>query len=463
MSGRAGSVPDHGHGAKAVRPGMKRPSLESTGFFLLLSLLFVTPLAEALKNLLIAGLFIWWLAAGNIGRDLRTAPLYVKSFLLFSTLPLVTLFTSELTDAKELIFDVKGAVKFGIALLPVYSLCMRKNGQEESITCLMIMLIAGGIAACVHSFISWEQTEDLHTEWMKYSYMELRGVGHVNQSALYLILLAISAIMLIWSKKTGLEVFGWFSLIFFTIFLIPTRSITAYILLIFIIMFWIGFLIILNEYGTILKIFVSCTISVFLCMMVIPNADQTWNKLMSEFRHRYESQESDVSRCATTMSSCRFHILRTAFEVYDRHPWFGAGPDQFGKATSEEEVRDELERESRNYNHEKQDFHHSTHGHNIWATVLVERGVSGVVLVALFFALSGFRLCQLTIRILSRKNDDSCMTQLMFLSGATWIMLFVGGLANTTLHLEHGLVGVMLLVWSLTSLELRTASFQGLK
>ena len=55
------------------------------------------------------------------------------------------------------------------------------------------------------------------------------------------------------------------------------------------------------------------------------------------------------------------------------------------------------------------------------------------------------------------------MTQLMFLSGATWIMLFVGGLANTTLHLEHGLVGVMLLVWSLTSLELRTASFQGLK
>ena len=43
------------------------------------------------------------------------------------------------------------------------------------------------------------------------------------------------------------------------------------------------------------------------------------------------------------------------------------------------------------------------------------------------------------------------------------MMLFVGGLANTTLHVEHGLIGVILLIWSITSLELRAASLQDLK
>ena len=134
MNGHADSTADRGHGTRTEKLTTKYPSVESVGFFLFLSLLFVIPLVEALKNILIVGLFVWWLAAGNIARDLRTAPLYVKCFLLFSMLPLVTLFTSDLTDADELIFDVKGTVKFGIVLLPVYSLSMMKNGQEKSVT-----------------------------------------------------------------------------------------------------------------------------------------------------------------------------------------------------------------------------------------------------------------------------------------------------------------------------------------
>ena len=455
MNGHADSTADRGHGTRTEKLTTKYPSVESVGFFLFLSLLFVIPLVEALKNILIVGLFVWWLAAGNIARDLRTAPLYVKCFLLFSMLPLVTLFTSDLTDADELIFDVKGTVKFGIVLLPVYSLSMMKNGQEKSVTCLIVMLIAGGITACIDSFISWKQTEN--------SYMELRGVGHVNQSALYLILVAISAIMLTWSKKTGLAIFGWCSLIVSLIFLIPAHSLNAYITLVSVIVFWAGLLIVLNRHGIMLKASACFVIAVFGYTVLVPNANQAWNTLMVEIGTLYGSQESNIPACTPPISSCRFHTFRTAFEIYDHHPWFGVGPDQFGKATSEEEVRAELERENRSYNHEKQDFHHTTHGHNTWINVLVERGISGVVLVALFFTLSGFRICQLTIRVLSRKNGDSCLIQLMFLSGATWVMLFVGGLANTTLHLEHGLIGVMLLVWSITSLELRMASLQGLK
>ena len=451
MNGGADSTADRGQGTGTAKPTTKYPSIESVGFFLFLSLLFVTPLAEALKNLLIVGLFIWWLVAGNIGRDLRTAPLYVKCFLLFSILPVVTLFTSDLTDAKELISEVKGAVKFGIALLPVYSLSMIKKGQEKSVTWLTIILAAGGLVACADSFISWKQTENY--------FMELRGVGHVNQSALYLTLVAISAIALTWSKKSGTAITGWAALIVSLIFLIPTQSLNAYATLMGVMVFWACMLMIERRYETILRVLVCIAVVVPGYMLIIPDSDQRWDALKAEITSRTGIRENGASN----WSSHRLHLLRTALEIYDRHRWFGVGPDQFWEATTEERIRAELERENRNYDLEKQNFYHTTHGHNVWINVLVERGVSGVVLVALFFALSGYRICRSAVRVLYRKSGDSRLAQLMFLSGATWIMLFVGGLANTTLHLEHGLVGVMLLVWSLTSLELRTASLQGLK
>ena len=451
MNGGADSTADRGQGTGTAKPTTKYPSVESVGFFLFLSLLFVTPLAEALKNLLIVGLFIWWLVAGNIGRDLRTAPLYVKCFLLFSILPVVTLFTSDLTDAKELISDVKGAVKFGIALLPVYALSMIKKGQEKSVTWLTIILAAGGLVACADSFISWKQTENY--------FMELRGVGHVNQSALYLTLVAISAIALTWSKKSGATIVGWAALIVSLIFLIPTQSLNAYAALMGVMVFWAFMLMIERRYETILRVLVCIAVVVPGYMLIIPDSDQRWDALKAEITNRTGTRENGASN----WSSHRLHLLRTALEIYDRHRWFGVGPDQFWEATTEERIRAELERENRNYDLEKQNFYHTTHGHNVWINVLVERGVSGVVLVALFFALSGYRICRSAVRVLYRKSGDSRLAQLMFLSGATWIMLFVGGLANTTLHLEHGLVGVMLLVWSLTSLELRTASLQGLK
>jgi len=436
----------------------KHISVESVGFFLFLSLLFVTPLTEAFKNILILALFIWWLWTGNVGRDLRTMPSYMKCFLLFSMLPLVTLVTSDLTGAEELILDVKGAVKFGIALLPVYTLSMMKSGQEKAAALLMITLVAGGVVACVDSFVSLVKAGESYTEEL-YFHMNMRGIGHVNQSALYLILVVISASALTWSRKTGPSVFGWATLAISSAFLIPLRSLNALAVLTCIVALWIGILLIEKRYMRILGMFACLAIAVLSYVSIFPHAGQIWNSLKTEISERFD--EDDGSHCRFEISSCRFNIYRTVLEIYDHHRWFGVGPDQFGKATSEAELRAELERENRSYDLEKHKFYHTNHGHNVWLNVLVERGVTGVLVLALFFALSGYRMVALAIHVLSRKRDDYRLTQLIFLSGGTWTMMFVGGIANTTLHLEHGLIGVMLLVWSLTSLE-RAVSHRGL-
>lgn len=425
---------------------MRYPSAEPTGFFLFLSFLFVTPLIEVLMNILIVGLLIWWLSARNIVDDLRTAPLYVKCFLLFSILPLMTLITSDIAEAEDLIFGIKGAVKLGIVLLPVYSLAVMAQGRERSIIWPMFLLADGGLVACIDGFALWEKGKD--------PYPELRGIGHVNQSALYMCLVAISAFVLIFQKSRGLVFFGVFAIIVSFIFFLLSRSLNAYVVLICVCAFVAGIMIIERRYRITVRTFVRLAVIFLGVMLILPDSNRSWDMLKTEIGRRIHGDDP---------TSGRLHIFRTAIEIHDRHRWFGAGPDQFFEATSPERIRAELEAENRNYDQEKDKFLHTNHGHNVWINVLVERGLTGVLLVALFFASSGFVICRLTAQVLSRSNRDHQLTQLVFLSGATWITLFVGGIANTTLHREHGLVGVVLLVWSITSLERRLASRRGSK
>ena len=419
---------------------------ESIGFFLLLLVLFVAPLTEAIKNLLIIGLFIWWLSTRNIGHELRTAPSYVMAFILFTIVPFITLISSELTDASKLMFDVKGAVKFGIALLPAYSLAKINARQEKSITLFVVILVVGGLMACIDALAQWV--------YMKEIYPEIRGVGHVNQSALYMTIVMISGIALTFHKRKWLHVLGWITVAVSLCFLIAARSLNTFVVMICVYIFLAAILVVEKRYKSIIQIISSHMVFFLGFMLFFPNANPSWNSFKVEINQRIHGDD---------ITSNRLRIFQTAFEIYDHHLWFGVGPDQFGKATSEARLRAELDMEGRNYDHEKHKFLHTNHGHNVWINVLVERGLIGIILVGFFFVSSGFRIFVLSNRILSQRRGDPQLTQLVFLSGATWIMLFVGGIANTTLHLEHGLIGVMLLVWSITSLEHRVASLQSME
>ena len=414
-----------------------KASSESAGFFLFLALLFVTPLAEALKNLLIVGLFIWWLSIGSCIRDLRTAPLHVKSFVAFALIPLITLMTSEITEASELIWDAKGAVKFGMALLPLYALSLVNRESERATIIMIIALAAGGLTGFVDAYLTWRNSDA--------PYMELGGVGHVNQSALYMNLVAISGIFLTLQGNRKLKVLGWTTLIAALAFLFLSRSFNAIMTMIGIGVLWVGTLLVERRYGLIVRALVLLT-AVSLGLASIFSDTGHWEQFKEEIAERMHDDN---------MSSYRIHMLRTALEVYDRHLWFGAGPDQFGEATSEARLREELEAEGRSYDRERHKFYHTNHGHNVWTNVLVERGLTGIFLVALFFIASGGRIWSLAASFISRPTRDRYIAPLLFLAGATWTMLFVGGIANTTLHLEHGLIGVMLLTWSITMLEHR--------
>lgn len=418
----------------------KSPPSDRVGFFLLLFLFFVVPLSQSLMNLGLAALVAWWLSTGNAIRDLRASPLYVKCFLLFSVFPIITIFTSHLVTMGDLIFEIPGAIKIGIVLLPVYALAKRRGGDAQSTVWIMVVLVVGGLLACIAALIQWDPA-DLR-------YPSFPNTGGPNHTSAYMVLVVTAAIGLAWTGRTIPVICSWVALFVSLLVLFFLRSLSAYVVMACVGASCVCILIIEKRYKAVIQISTCLLILTFAVAVIIPDADHHWTLLKDEINERISGDNK---------TSGRAQILSTALEIHDNHLWFGSGSGQFERATSEVQIRAELQKEGRNYDQEKHTFLHLTDGHSVWTHVLVERGLVGVSLVAVFFALSGLSVFRLTVRVLFRGARASVLAQLAFLSVATWTIPFVGGIATTTLHYEHGLVGLALLVWSISALEQRVA------
>jgi O-antigen ligase len=110
-------------------------------------------------------------------------------------------------------------------------------------------------------------------------------------------------------------------------------------------------------------------------------------------------------------------------------------------ATDEAVVREELAADGRDYDTEAWRFLHNLgHGHNLWTTLLVERGIVGVLAVTAYLALGLFTFMRL-YRDLADDPDRQAAAKLGFL---IIIYLVVAGLGNTTMIVEHGQAAMLL-------------------
>lgn len=138
--------------------------------------------------------------------------------------------------------------------------------------------------------------------------------------------------------------------------------------------------------------------------------------------------------------SSRDKILNSALAVWDRHPLLGTGWFSFGVATSEEEVRAALAEDGIEY--DPIAYAHHAHGHNLWTTMLVERGLIGVGLVTalLLFYFGTFLRLALSRHKLDPSDRGVAVAALLVAVGFA-----VAGLGNTTMMNEHGHAGMALI------------------
>ena len=125
------------------------------------------------------------------------------------------------------------------------------------------------------------------------------------------------------------------------------------------------------------------------------------------------------------MWSQRDRLINTALEVAG-DSITGSGLGSFGLAADLSEVKSSIQERKGDWKAEKRNYVSSSHGHNIFANILVERGWIGVILITVFLSI-------LFIAFWRKRHTDSGQIGML-----TVIATCFGGLGQSTLHVEHG-------------------------
>lgn len=401
-----------------VSPPLAAParadSFRRTEFWILAALFFCVPVFEAPKNILWGLYLVVWFANRACARDFGgrwdawdtlIATWIASGFVVAS---FAGLHDNEWRGALDL-------VRYGSVLW----LLKRSQLSEREIWGLLGALAAGTVLALSQGY--WRLLI-AHSR----PFLELNSVGHVNHSAIFLAI-AIGAltgfIFAYWARiARTTRAAGVVLLLAFVVSEIVMQSraaagVTLAAILLLGLAWW-------PRSRLISAAAVACVV-VGLAIAMVAQVEVIK-------KHELRVAEGNVL-------SFRGEIWNTALVAWQRFPAFGVGMDNYS------EVNDKLIREwladLGRTDDGKVYQTRSGHAHSLYLTTLAERGVVGVSALVAVLLLWLHRLVQ---RFPGRAGSDIAWA-LWAGSFTAWFVTVTVGLANTTLHHEHGLLAMILL------------------
>lgn len=261
-------------------------------------------------------------------------------------------------------------------------------------------------------------------------YLELPSVGFVNQSALYLAVLACAALG--WSlQEGGGRARGWRLAILgcalcFGVALLVSASRAALLAAVVFVAgllgaFWLG-------QGRQARRVLAVVAAVAVCSVAL-----LW--LLPKLDPQLSGRKLQVAELVNTDSiASRLLLWNLAVEGWRHRPWFGFGPESFQRITPEEACS---WREQRGEPCDRASFASDTHAHSLYLSTLAERGMVGVAALAL--------LLGTWLWALVRSAAQARSSPLWVASAAGLAVVAIGGLFNTTLRVEHGSLALLML------------------
>ena len=149
-----------------------------------------------------------------------------------------------------------------------------------------------------------------------------------------------------------------------------------------------------------------------------------YKHMKKELNYRLGSKKNSYSK--------RDLLFNSAVEIAGDSV-FGHGLGSFGEAASMKSVKASVVERGGNWKAERKNYFSSSHGHNIFANVLVERGWFGVCSVGIFL---------LVILGVFLRNIRQVECQVGVL---TILVISIAGLGQSTLHVEHGQLALICL------------------
>ncbi|WP_340260990.1 O-antigen ligase family protein [Roseobacter sp. HKCCA0882] len=375
--------------------------------------LFCLPLFEAPKNVFSILFLIAWLFCAVRSRSVGgSSPFGLVIFGLMAVLWVSPIFS----EFKDLITPLNSAPRWTLLALFVL-LTARLDYSRDQLLFLWAAALLGGIVAVFESFWAWHLNGK--------PYPEFRSVGHVNHSSMYSLVLLAVGIGSLYVAVRWLNLLGLLAIVATVSFLPPSKSLVGGVAIAAILLIAsVNLSIAMNWSRRTFLMSLLTAILAISAVLLLPPAEGFRSELVARVT-------------GDNLFSGRDKILNSALAVWDQHPILGTGWFSFGAATSEANVRAVLDANGINY--DGTFYWHFPHGHNLWTTILIERGLVGLFLITILLFL--YFKTFMPIAFTHEKIDplDRGVSSAAFLVAVGFT---VAGLGNTTMMNEHGHAGM---------------------
>lgn len=374
--------------------------------------LFSLPLFEAPKNILsVLFLLVWIIQAARTSSIGLPCVFNLPIWGLLIVLWVAPLFSSY----GDVITPLNSAPRWTLLALFVIA-ASRLNYSNSHILIVFVALMLGGVFAVVESFWVWHFNGK--------TYPEFRSVGHVNHSSMYSLITLAVALGALYFRDAWVRGLASAAIISTLVYLPPSMSITG---------------------GAAITVMLTLAASVFVLrrgkghvgvvvalvcvpLVVMPVGFVANDGFRAELVERFTGDN---------VFSGRDKIMNSALAVWHLHPFLGTGWQSFGVATSEDAVREALEIDGMLYSPDV--YWHFSHGHNLWTTILVERGLFGFVMVTVLLYLY---LKVFTSIVWKYSLGDPTVLGAALAALLVTVSFIIAGLGNTTMMNEHGHAGM---------------------
>ena len=374
--------------------------------------LFSLPLFEAPKNIFSLFFLLVWAIQSLKSNSFGAPVIFNWPVLGLAAVLWIAPFFSAYGDTITLF---NSAPRWTLLALFVVT-AARLNYSKDQFFVIMAALMIGGVVAVVESFWVWHL--------YGHEYPEFRSVGHVNHSSMYTIVPLAVGSGALYARERLLKLMGLTAIASSLAFLPPSRSLVGGVAITAVLIVALSIVSVRKWPLRGLILSTAAGLAVVSAVLMTPPAESFRSELVGRVT-------------GDNPFSGRDKILNSALAVWDQHPLLGTGWFSFGVATSEDVVRAALEADGVDY--DPKVYQHFPHGHNLWTTMLIERGLIGVALVTILLFLYFWTFLPIA---LSKDEFDEADRGAAVAALLVAVGFAVAGLGNTTMMNEHGHAGM---------------------
>ncbi len=380
--------------------------------FLALMILFM-PSLEGPKNIFWGFFIISWFITHWKQGDLFTHwnhwdnLLLLYMFSAFIAAPFAGIEHKEWTGGKNIV------VYMSILLLLKHS-----SYNKDAVIFLFKTVLVSTLIATSYGLWNFLITHELQK-------VELHSVGHVNHSAIYLLIslgVGLAILLACWKDSAWPSRLTWLFIVAIMITAIVMSSSRSAV-------FMMGLLMLF--FGHTWRKHSRVPLIIFCLLLAIGAVGLFVGKAAVVEKQIVQMESGQVLKN-------RDMIWRSALLAWRQFPIFGIGAKNYSDIT-EKKMRHWLEREGKDY--DENQYLPYPHAHHLLLNTLVEQGLFGFVLLTALLTYLSFQLYRAWP---SEKDSYDDWAIWMAASGALFTTLFLG-MFNTTLHHEHGMLTMLLI------------------